>query len=407
MRWKLIAVTALFLWISAAASFAADMEVMLIPAGTEEEMNRYELPDHKGFLTNLKSGDTEAVVAAFSFDDGLSYELYRDGEQVAYVNEMLIQASGSYEMRVFSSYGEDRAWASFPFTITEFDAAYLEEFQFGKVIEQPEMEMKFHRAEGKFEFFFPNGQSFRATVPDGGVTRGEVSLTVPDHLTAVVKYEDSIVTGDSHTFWKPGNYMVMLSSMPDLQGRSVDYNTYVKYFYFRIIPERVNDMEVMNAPAGFYIRSVTRNGAGIKPGSREYYRMERDGRYRFVLGSEKAGVEYTLELEKDTVAPVIHFKRSYGRFGDLKSVSYSIGNQDAAVKVKLNGDYYMAPSGELTDGGVYILSVEDRAGNVREYRVTIPYEREFSTKNTIIVTFMILLAISGFMIYARRNMRVI
>ena len=59
------------------------------------------------------------------------------------------------------------------------------------------------------------------------------------------------------------------------------------------------------------------------------------------------------------------------------------------------------------DGGVYILSVEDRAGNVREYRVTIPYEREFSTKNTIIVTFMILLAISGFMIYARRNMRVI
>lgn len=33
MRWKLIAVTALFLWISAAASFAADMEVMLIPAG--------------------------------------------------------------------------------------------------------------------------------------------------------------------------------------------------------------------------------------------------------------------------------------------------------------------------------------------------------------------------------------
>ena len=162
MRWKLIAVTALFLWISAAASFAADMEVMLIPVGTEEEMNRYELPDHKGFLTNLKSGDTEAVVAAFSFDDGLSYELYRDGEQVSYVNEMLIQASGSYEMRVFSSYGEDRAWASFPFTITEFDAAYLEEFQFGKVIEQPEMEMKFHRAEGEFEFFFPNGQSFRA-----------------------------------------------------------------------------------------------------------------------------------------------------------------------------------------------------------------------------------------------------
>ena len=56
MRWKLIAVTALFLWISAAASFAADMEVMLIPAVTEEEMNRYELPDHKGFLTNLKCG---------------------------------------------------------------------------------------------------------------------------------------------------------------------------------------------------------------------------------------------------------------------------------------------------------------------------------------------------------------
>ena len=26
-------------------------------------------------------------------------------------------------------------------------------------------------------------------------------------------------------------------------------------------------MEVMNAPAGFYIRSVTRDGAGIKPGS--------------------------------------------------------------------------------------------------------------------------------------------
>lgn len=44
---------------------------------------------------------------------------------------------------------------------------------------------------------------------------------------------------------------------------------------------------------------------------------------------------------------------------------------------------------------------------MREYRVTIPYEREFSTKNTIIVTFMILLAISGFMIYARKNMRVI
>ena len=61
---------------------------MLIPVGTEEEMNRYELPDHKGISHQSEVRGHGSGCGGISFDDGLSYELYRDGEQVSYVNEI-------------------------------------------------------------------------------------------------------------------------------------------------------------------------------------------------------------------------------------------------------------------------------------------------------------------------------
>lgn len=397
----------LFLILHTGQAYGQEMEVPLIPSGTEEEMNKYEMPDGRSFSTNLKPGDQAAMVGAFSFEDGLLFELYKDGKRISYTNEMLIQESGSYEMKIISSYGEDTVYCLFPFSIAGFSAEYMDQFQFGNMVEQPDMKMEFDKSSRDFLFTFPNGKSFRTTIPQGGLTQGEVVFQIPDDMTAVVRYNDRIQTSDAARFWQPGNYMIVLTSMPDMQGRTSDYNSYVLRFYFRIIPAIVNDTEIINAPEGFSIRSVTRNGAGVKVESRRFCHMKADGQYRIIFASEKEGVEYDLELFKDTVAPLLNIEKSYDFYGNIRQAVYEKREQDSTVTVKLNGSLYQSESRVLTEGGVYVLKTTDEAGNVREYKLMIPFAREFTLKNKIIVILVLLLTVSGFMIYTRRNMRVL
>ena len=387
--------------------YGEDLEVPLIAAGTQDEMNRYELPDGRGFMTNLKQGDQGAMVAAFSFDQGLSYELYRNGVRISYVNEMLIQKEGAYEMKVISSYGGDRAYGLFTFSIVELDLGYLEQFQFGKVIESPDMEVKFDPKEGGFECMFPNLQSFQASVPNGGLAREEVRFTFPDNMTVVVRQEDRLTAPEEYRFWEPGSYMLTVTSMPDMQGRSTDYNTYVLRYYFRIIGEQVNDVDVVNAPQGFAISSVFRDGVPIRAPSREYHILNQDGEYRFVMTGTGLKVEYDVVFNRDTWAPLIHFHKEYDRFGNLKRVSYEGSETGKEVALSVNSEDAGSTRGTLTGSGAYMLRISDRAGNYREYRIVIPMAREFTRQDGVIVTFIILMAVTGFMIHARRHMRVL
>lgn len=406
-KWKCLIVLLLFLVVFAAPAYGQEIEVPLSHVGTEEEMDKYEMPDGKSFLTNLKPGEQAAIIGAFSFEEGLEYELYKDGNRVSYVNEMLIQDAGMYRMKIVSRYGEDTVYSLFQFTIVPFNAGYLDQFQFGNVVEQPELEIEFDKEKREFIFTFPNSQSFRATIPQGGITRGEVGFEIPETMAAMIKYEDQILVSDVKSFWQPGNYQMTLTSSPDIQGRTTDYNTYILHFYFRIIPEIVNDTEIMNAPAGFYIRSVSLNGAGMKLFSGEYYQMKKDGRYQFIFTSEETNVEYTLELEKDTVAPILNIRQSYDRYGNVKWAAYETKEPGSTITVKQNGSLYHSASPELKEGGVYDLSIEDEAGNIRRYKIIIPFAREFTMKNKIIVILVMFLAVTGFMIYARKSMRVL
>lgn len=389
------------------AAFGEDLEVPLTAAGTQEEMNRYELPDGSGFLTNLKQGDEGAMVAAFSFDQGLSYELYRNGTRVSYVNEMLIQNEGSYEMKVIGSYGEDRAYGLFSFSIVELDLGYIEQFQFGKVVETPDMDVRFDREAGEFECVFPNTQSFRASVPNGGLSREEARFTFSDSMSVIVRYEDKITAPGEYRFWEPGSYMMTITSMPDMQGRSSDYNTYVLKYYFRIIGEQVNDVDVVNAPEGFYISSVYRGGVPIRSPSREYHVLKRDGEYRLVMTGTEMKVEYDVMVNRDTTAPLLHLKKEYDRFGNLKRVSYEGSESGRGVILTINGEDPGSVKGTLTDSGAYVLRIWDQAGNYREYRIVIPMAREFTWQNGAVITLIVLVTITGFMIHARRHMRVL
>lgn len=152
----------------------------------------------------------------------------------------------------------------------------------------------YYDTEKKLYGYYAGDEDVYATVADGMIVRGKVSIQIPDHLTAVLYldgYSAAFTGGELET---PGSYTLEIT----------DNGQTKQLFSYTIVNGITNQVLNYNMPDGFRIINATRDGEEIS-WTRNFVDMATEGRYRISYECSKMAVSYTLDLTVDTTPPTL------------------------------------------------------------------------------------------------------
>lgn len=377
----------------------------LVQQKDEKWSYRYLLETDLGFYATVEQNETTNF-AILVFDEGLTYEVYRDGVQILYENEQILMNTGDYRVVVYNSSKE--TFGTLRFTVENAVDSAAEEFVLGELITNAPLTVGYDTERRMYSFQFPNGVKFYGTVPNGAVATNAVKFEVPNDILVTV-FENDKVNMDygNMIFGKEGMFRLnMLVYTTDMTA--TDVNTYQTEFSFRITNGILSDMKVMNAPEGFTLAAAEMNGVQATPSAKDYHILERDGRYHFRFASEGGVPDYEVWFEIDTVAPFLYFSDN----ADLKksvseTVTFTRSEADSLVRLYRDSIESYAVEDVLISEGRYSVTVSDTAGNERSYKVTIRRQVQIVDYRVVIIFAVLGVGLIAYMVFTRRNMRIL
>lgn len=387
-----------------------EVNLQRVAAG-DEEIYRYVFPGGVGFETTIPMGSDDQMITIFSFDDGVGYELYRDGEQVPYAQDDLLMQDGEYLLRV--SYLE--MTAEFPFTLSGSAADY--QMNFGEIVPLERLEGGYSQQRQRFVYTFPNGASVTVNVPNGNIGASHVTFAFTGAVTGnLVRDDEAVSFAAGETISEEGVYHLSLTAMPELTAgesgsmddiQTTDTNIYRADFYFRILKSPCRDMGVFNPPQDFIISSVSLDGRAVDFSPNACF-LKDDGNYSFQLRHvSDSAVTGSSNIQIDREAPLLSFPQGGADGAAEGTVLLLKSEEDAVVTILRDGEAYAGDPTRLTGAGYYRITIRDAAGNQREYRIRLSESFRFPWTTVLIVLSAVLVGIIAAAVFGRRNMRVI
>lgn len=183
-------------------------------------------------------------------------------------------------------------------------------------------------------------------------------------------------------------------------------NSDAERFEFTIIQSRTNSLEQFAIPEGFRFTEVYLDEERVAVPSGTVCRMSSDGLYRFAFGCEEIGISYQVQVEKDTVAPMLEF---VGVIDGIARGPVTVlrEEEEAVVEVTRDGMAVNLPyTGILEEYGDYVVTIRDRAGNYSEYKFTI--QMYFTTISMLVFILLIMIAagLLGYYRYVKTHLRI-
>lgn len=398
-----------------------------------EERGCYEyIYGEQTFETNILDGETFEV-GYFKWEDGLNISLLRDGKQVAYVSEDIIIVNGNYtaiiydlvnnqfmsiqfeidnSLNIKSDSSAENAmdldnvsdWMEFSDEEKElFSEEQLSELK-GMFVDSDSKEASlltihydFDPETSTFLYSAAGKKIYIANVPNGIITNESVIIKPADN-TFLFLYKDGelMFANSRNEYSEPGFYDVVSyvynaddADIPE-EENITDTNSYVTHFYFTIIEKQNNYLGVISAPEGFSFDKICFNQEQqLLPDKKDFF-LEKDGYYEFdFVSDEDARLIYHLEFERDTVAPYLIFNQDLSDGRGYAPLSYEVNDKDATVKVVSGKNQIdLEPGEESSFSGWYYFTVNDKAGNTRNYSVYIKKRIIFFSKgmNILLIT---------------------
>lgn len=244
-----------------------------------------------------------------------------------------------------------------------------------------------------------SGTVFYSSVPNGMITYGQVAFSIPEGLTVVAQKDDQPYEFTPDTpIQEAGEYRL------EFRETKVDYTLNYDmppYFIFRIIDGPVSDLEIFNAPVHFAITYITKDEKPISVRYNDWAALDADGTYRIEIVSDLWGKQYTVELEKDTVAPQASLTGVENGVSTGTSVTIEPLSEDIKqIEVYRNGsrdeEYH---GGAITNSGNYRVMVYDQAGNVSQYSFRMKYKMNVAS---IISVVLVILLGTGIAVYVKK-----
>lgn len=260
-----------------------------------------------------------------------------------------------------------------------------------------------------FEYRLPNGDRFVSSVPNGMVTGEPVDFSPPRNGFSLVRIDGGEpFLQEQERFAKPGSYEIQTVCYYPVSGQEIDNRVYENHYYFTILEPATSRIGVVQAPDGFVINGVRRNGKMQNVNNQRYVFLHGDGTFEIDYEDEKTGeMKLYTRLVRDTTAPFLGFDKELKNGRAEAPLFFKPSEPDCVVKVSYNGISGYAAGDTLTVPGSYELSVTDRAGNSRTYLVRLEQTYELFDKRVVIIAVVVLIGIAAWMVVLRRSMRVL
>ena len=380
-------------------------------AAEDEEIYRYEFPNGLGVETTIPMGSSDQMITIFAFDEGIEYQMYRDGEQIVYSQDDLLMEDGDYVLHMKA---QDYT-ATFEFSLSGSAEEY--DISFGSIVTVQKLDGGYSHSKQRFVYTFPNGASVTANIPIGNISSSHVTFSFSGAVSGTLLKDDApadFTVGE--TISEEGVYRLSLTAMPDITDategtfddmETTDTNIYKADFCFRILSSPCSDMGVYNPPQDFEITGVSLDGKAAEFSS-DYCLLDKDGSYSFQLRHKAdSSVTGKASLQIDRLAPYLTFPQG-GAGGEAEgTVLLRKSEESAEVTILKDQEPYLGDPTKLTDPGYYQITIRDEAGNQREYRLRLTEAFHFSWTTLVIILLIAAAVVVAIAVFARRNMRVI
>lgn len=398
------------------------------------------------FYCNISNGGFATPPVYFDIPANLTYTLEKGGVQIPYTAGEEINEVGNYVLRISGDYEGTIYQGTFRFTlreevtdevidemvllqgdmvldsdeeisremldaITEAAGAQVEEQQqnitsirTGTAEETLGMAQEFYMETEVYRYTLKTGTLIEASVPNGAIVNGDVSVYVPETVTVSVYRDGEPYETVGTNFSEEGIYRIVFKESSLSFATAYMSEQEYPMLVFRIAREPIGGVGIYNAPLHTGIIQVVYEGEPIYGGgdadgdeapSLAYYRMEEDGRYSFVMRDEATGYTYSLDIVRDTQAPQFDISIKNGR-ADIVYLSTDIKVYELTVDGVSQTEFSPV---RMEGRGSYELTVIDAAGNETSADFILTDVVNYASV-TVIAT-LLLLATSAYIIMRR------
>ncbi len=251
---------------------------------------------------------------------------------------------------------------------------FLEDLGKVKVVVGEALKWTFSAEKKLFLYRFSNGAQFYSNVAENGVVSGRVVFEPDENIQINAYLEDEMVdTSDGLSFSQPGMYRLEIVALP-ARGAENLLELHKKTFTFRIFPQMISGLEIINPPVDFTIYQARRNGLDILDGTSHAVSTAGEGIYEIIFRDTKdRGVSCYLKFKKSIQLPYLEFEPFHENGSYEEAVHFQTHGEDVIVQVIRDGKEYNPVGQFLNMGGHYILRVSDSLGNYKRYELVIKY----------------------------------
>ncbi len=243
------------------------------------------------------------------------------------------------------------------------------------------------------------GTSFGVSVQNGATVNGSVSFRFPTDNTLAVQVTRN---GEPYEYTVGSDFTESGWYCMDLQDTVAGYDETYKNketpkFYFQIINDPVNNLQLLFVPQGEAVKSFTRNGEEQSDHG-SWVSLPFNGTYELTY-TTASGKDETVTIEKDSRPPKLQLTVKHS------SAIVTTDNAEDQIIVFKDGEQTLGPvEGVITGAGTYQVFAVDTAGN-RTPVHTFKLGHAVTAASVIAVLLLMILGSGGigYVIWIKRN----
>lgn len=264
-------------------------------------------------------------------------------------------------------------------------------------------------ADGGLRYTLPNGNFFLTTAARGMVSSQPVELVLSSGIVGVLRKDDVLdVMPESWYFSSPGNYHIKMLSYQTGGETAGNYNVYEVNYYFTIVAGTDGRLGAVPAPEDFEIEEVRLDGKALPVENGRCFFLTEDGNYEIRYADKKdRTIRLGTSFVHDTTAPFLSFSKELEGRETEGPLEFYPSEPGCKIGLSFNGEKGYAVSSVLTASGNYELRAEDAAGNQRNYYLRIRQTYDWKDGRLVLIGAAGLAGLVLWMVFLRRNMRVL
>lgn len=273
------------------------------------------------------------------------------------------------------------------------------------LIENPDMTVSM-TAQGMYCYHLPDQSSFVISIPAGMVTSGAVSFVPGEGQSVLSVYRgNEAVYMDEYTFTEPGVYRMLMLSTDGMNNTS-DMVCYQTEITFQIIMPFTSDLETLVTPKEFLLTGITCNGRAL--GQASSLPLSQDGQYMCTWAARgDSSIRYQAAFTVDTQAPELIFSKDITQEPVRPPLVMEATEENCTLTVTHGAERVVLEDWELTQGGIYRLTVTDPAGNARSYDVAMNWSADIYLTYLFIILVFLLAGVGIWLGFLRKHMQVL